>query len=148
MLDTFLPVDAKSPEDTRALGKKLGKQLEGGTIIALFGDLGAGKTQLVKGICEGLGLDPDTVTSPTFTLINEYRGGRLDVYHFDAYRIRKLSEFISLDYEDYFFGNGVTVIEWADRIEDLLPPDAARIRMTHVGPESRRIEWYEAMQLS
>lgn len=129
-----------TPDETRALGRTLSDHLETGAIVALYGDLGAGKTQIVTGICEGLGIDPSVVTSPTFSLINEYRGRHSAVFHFDAYRIKRLSEFLALGYEEYFFGDGICVIEWPERVEDLLPAGTIRLQLTHVGPEARRIE--------
>ena len=140
MLPDLLPATTDSPEETRALGKALSSSLGPGSIVALYGDLGAGKTRLVMGLCEGLGIDPAAVTSPTFSLINEYRGPEHTVYHFDAYRLKRLGEFLALGYEEYFFGDGITVIEWSERIEELLPHDAIRLRMTHAGAQTRRIE--------
>ncbi|MBC8286170.1 MAG: tRNA (adenosine(37)-N6)-threonylcarbamoyltransferase complex ATPase subunit type 1 TsaE [Nitrospinae bacterium] len=105
-----------SPEETLQLGKFLGSSLIPGDIILLFGDLGAGKTHLTQGICIGLGLDPDAyIRSPTFTLINEYPG-RLPIYHIDLYRIDSQEEIYSLGLEEILFNQGVTVIEWAEKL--------------------------------
>jgi len=110
-----------SIEASQAFGESWAKELTGGEIFALHGVLGAGKTQLVKGLARGLGFEGD-VTSPTFTLIHEYRGGRLPLYHIDLYRIRSEKEAVDLGIEEYLPSDGVTVIEWPDRIPTLLPP--------------------------
>jgi tRNA threonylcarbamoyladenosine biosynthesis protein TsaE len=111
-----------SIEASQAFGQGLARQLVGGEIIALHGVLGAGKTQLVKGLARGLGFAGD-VTSPTFTVIHEYRGGRLPLYHIDLYRMRSEREAVDLGLEEYLpSSDGVTVIEWPDRIPNLLPP--------------------------
>ena len=110
-----------SIEASQALGESWARELTGGEIFALHGVLGAGKTQLVKGLARGLGFEGE-VTSPTFTLIHEYLGGRLPLYHIDLYRIRSEKEAVDLGIEEYLPGDGVTVIEWPDRIPSLLPP--------------------------
>jgi tRNA threonylcarbamoyladenosine biosynthesis protein TsaE len=110
-----------SIEATQDFGENLANELAGGEIIALRGVLGAGKTQLVKGLARGLGFTGD-VTSPTFTIIHEYQGGRLTLYHIDLYRIRSETEAVDLGLEEYLPGDGITVIEWPERIEHLLPP--------------------------
>jgi tRNA threonylcarbamoyladenosine biosynthesis protein TsaE len=112
-----------SIEASQALGESWAQDLTGGEIFALHGVLGAGKTQLVKGLARGLGFEGD-VTSPTFTIIHEYLGGRLPIYHIDLYRIRSEKEAVDLGLEEYLPGDGVTVIEWPDRIPTLLPPQA------------------------
>jgi tRNA threonylcarbamoyladenosine biosynthesis protein TsaE len=112
-----------SIEASQALGESWAAGLVGGEIFALHGVLGAGKTQLAKGLARGLGFEGD-VTSPTFTIIHEYRGGRLPLYHIDLYRIRSEKEAVDLGLEEYLPGDGVTVIEWPDRIPSLLPPEA------------------------
>ena len=120
-----MKVITNSPVETRRLGEKLGRLLAPGDLIALTGELGAGKTVLVQGIAAGLGIE-DTVTSPTFLIIKEYPG-KIPLYHIDAYRLAGPDELLDLGYEEYFFGQGVTVIEWADLILDLLPPAYLRI---------------------
>ncbi len=108
-------------EETEEFGIKLGKSLKSGDIVCLNGDLGAGKTTLTKSI--GLGLDvKEYITSPTFTLINQYRG-RLPVYHFDVYRLENVDELYDLGFDEYFYGNGVCIVEWAEKIEKLLPKE-------------------------
>jgi tRNA threonylcarbamoyladenosine biosynthesis protein TsaE len=122
------------------LGRILAQQLLAGDILAFFGDLGAGKTCLIKGICQGLGVPENVyITSPTFVIINRYKG-RLPIYHFDFYRLSCLDEIIDLGYEEFFFGEGVCLIEWADRAEDLLPDDYFKILMQHISPTERKIE--------
>ena len=115
-----------SPEETRALGKTLGEQAFPGEIICLNGELGVGKTVLTKGFAEGLGV-AEPVTSPTFTMIQEYKSGRLPLYHFDVYRIGDPEEMDELGYEEYFFGEGVTMIEWSTLISELIPMSARKI---------------------
>ena len=110
-----------SIEATQTFGESWAGELVGGEIFALHGVLGAGKTQLVKGLARGLGFEGD-VTSPTFTIIHEYLGGRMPLYHIDLYRIRSEKEAVDLGLEEYLPGDGVTVIEWPDRIPTLLPP--------------------------
>ncbi len=110
-----------SVEAAQAFGESWTTELKGGEVFALYGVLGAGKTQLAKGIARGLGYTGD-VTSPTFTLIHEYRGGRLPIYHLDLYRIADEPSAIAIGVEDYLPGDGVTIIEWPERIEALLPP--------------------------
>lgn len=112
-----------SAERTRAIGKHLGMLLQAGDVVAFTGDLGAGKTCCIQGIASGLGI-PETiaVTSPTYTLIHEYQG-RVPIYHFDVYRLGSEDDVYDLGYEEYFYGSGVTLIEWADRIRSFLPED-------------------------
>jgi tRNA threonylcarbamoyladenosine biosynthesis protein TsaE len=111
-----------TPIETGQLASHLGALLQGGEVIALEGQLGAGKTHFVKGLAEGLG-SHDHVTSPTFNLIHEYLGGRLPLYHFDVYRLDSPAELEGLGYEEYFYGQGVTAIEWSDIIKAYLPAD-------------------------
>jgi tRNA threonylcarbamoyladenosine biosynthesis protein TsaE len=139
VIDTLLPADTQSAAETEALGARLAAALSPGDVVALYGDLGAGKTHLAKGICAGLDIPADRVTSPTFTIVNEYEG-RLPVYHVDAYRINHLEEFFELGYDAFFFGDGVTIVEWPSRVEALIPGDAIRLRLTHLGGDGRRVE--------
>jgi tRNA threonylcarbamoyladenosine biosynthesis protein TsaE len=119
-------------------GKSLALELSAGSVVALVGDLGAGKTALSKAIAAGLGITDD-VTSPTFTLINEYGGGRLPLYHFDVYRLDDPSDLEELGYEEYFYGRGVTIVEWADLVSDYLPEDAIVIEIKYGEDEDERI---------
>ncbi|MFY9213469.1 MAG: tRNA (adenosine(37)-N6)-threonylcarbamoyltransferase complex ATPase subunit type 1 TsaE [Tissierellaceae bacterium] len=108
-------------KETEDFGIKLGRLLEPGDIVCLNGELGAGKTTMTKSIGIGLGVE-EYITSPTFTLINQYRG-RMPVYHFDVYRLENVEELYDLGFDEYFFGNGVCIIEWAEKIEKMLPED-------------------------
>jgi tRNA threonylcarbamoyladenosine biosynthesis protein TsaE len=126
-----------SPEETDAAGQRLGATLEAGDVVALSGELGAGKTVFVQGLVRALGVTTGA-TSPTFVLVNEYRG-RLPVHHVDAYRTASLAELLDLGLEEMMDGDGVTVIEWAERLEPLLPARAVRVRIAGVGDESRAI---------
>lgn len=109
-----------SAEDTRKLGLKLGAQANPGEVYTLVGDLGVGKTVLTQGIAEGLGIE-ESVCSPTFTIVQVYEEGRIPFYHFDVYRIGDIEEMDEIGYEDYFYGEGLTMIEWANLIEEILP---------------------------
>lgn len=111
----------KGLEETREFGIKLGSLLKSGDIVCLNGDLGAGKTTLTKSIGLGLGVE-DYITSPTFALINEYNG-RFPVYHFDVYRLENVEELYDLGFDEYFYGHGVCIVEWAEKIEKLLPKE-------------------------
>ncbi|MBS0660989.1 MAG: tRNA (adenosine(37)-N6)-threonylcarbamoyltransferase complex ATPase subunit type 1 TsaE [Verrucomicrobia bacterium] len=111
---------SESVADTLVAGRAVGEACTPGTILALCGDLGAGKTHFVKGVCQGLGADAE-VTSPTFTLLHEYRGGRLPVFHFDLYRLASAEEALGLGFDDYLEAGGVCVLEWADKFPELLP---------------------------
>ena len=115
----------KSRAETVKLGRELGKALKPGSIVALTGDLGAGKTYLTKGIVKGLGVKAG-VRSPTFVIMNIYPG-KIPVFHYDCYRLKNEAEMEKLGYEEYFYGNGVTVVEWADRIPGLIPKTAVRV---------------------
>ena len=114
---------SNSAEETIATGRTYGRSAGKGDVFALIGDLGAGKTQFVKGFVAGLGSSAE-VTSPTFVLVHEYEGGRLPVYHFDFYRLANSEAGLRLGFDDYVFGEGVSLIEWADRYSDLIPKEA------------------------
>ena len=129
---------SRSPEETRALGEKLGVKLQPGAVIACIGELGAGKTCFLQGLARGLGVS-SAVTSPTFVLVNQYRG-RLPVFHLDAYRTEALTEVLELGLEEMMHGDGVTVIEWADKILQLLPPGTVTVRIRGLGDDPRSIE--------
>jgi tRNA threonylcarbamoyladenosine biosynthesis protein TsaE len=124
--------DARS---TFALGRRIGKTLKKGTVVALTGPLGAGKTVLTKGIASALGVK-DIIVSPTFTLINEY-SGKLPFYHFDLYRLNNLSEMECLGTEEYFEGSGVCVVEWADKFPEIIPPKSMRVTLEHAEKGAR-----------
>jgi len=124
---------------TDRLGQLLADALPAGSVVALVGTLGAGKTRLVQAVAAGLGVPRDGVTSPTFVLVNEYQGGRLPVYHFDTYRLRDEDEFLELGPEEYFQGDGITFVEWADRVVDLLPSERLEIHLEVTGETSREV---------
>lgn len=113
-------IETYSAQETYDLGKKIGEQLSPGSVLTLVGDLGVGKTVFSQGLAEGLGIT-EPVNSPTFTIIQIYEGGRLPFYHCDVYRIGDISEMDEIGYEDYFWGDGVCLIEWANLIEEILP---------------------------
>ncbi len=138
-LSNVLPVTTGSPEETRAVGRRLARVLSGDRVVALEGTLGAGKTVLVKGLADGLGLDGDGVSSPTFTVIHEYRRPGLVLFHVDAYRVESAAEWSELGIEDVLYGPGWCVVEWPERLGPLLPGDAVRIRLEHRGATSRHI---------
>ena len=130
---------SRSAEETAAAGFACGRGARVGQVFALKGDLGAGKTQFVKGFVAGLGSDAE-VTSPTFTLLHEYTASRCPVYHFDFYRLASVDAVLRLGLDDYVFGDGVCIIEWADRFAELLPSDAIWITITAPNETERVIE--------
>ena len=119
-------IESFCPEDTFALGQKIGELVKPGTVISLVGDLGVGKTVFTQGLAKGLGIT-EPVNSPTFTIVQVYDGGRLPFYHFDVYRIGDIEEMDEIGYEDYFYGEGVCLIEWADLIREILPEQMCRV---------------------
>jgi tRNA threonylcarbamoyladenosine biosynthesis protein TsaE len=127
-----------SASETKAAGTRLAEKIQAGDVLALVGDLGAGKTQFVKGLAKGLG-STAVVTSPTFTLVHEYQGNRLPIYHFDFYRIESLAALWAIGFDEIVFGDGVSVIEWADRFVDAIPPRARWIKFEIVSDDQRRI---------
>jgi tRNA threonylcarbamoyladenosine biosynthesis protein TsaE len=131
---------AHGPEETRAWGRELGLTLRENSVIGLLGDLGAGKTELVKGIAEGLG-SSDPVTSPTFTLVHEYRSGRLPLFHMDFYRLQTEQELDEIGFDDYLCRHGVCAIEWADRFVHRIPRDAIRVEVQITSGNERLIFW-------
>jgi tRNA threonylcarbamoyladenosine biosynthesis protein TsaE len=135
-----LKIISKSIEDTVGIGCKLAKTLKKGDVVALIGDLGSGKTVLTKGIAKGLGVkDVRYVNSPTFVIIKEYKG-RQKLYHFDLYRLDHESMLDDISFEEYFYGDGITVVEWADKIADLLPKRHLEVKLSVAGENSRKIE--------
>jgi tRNA threonylcarbamoyladenosine biosynthesis protein TsaE len=129
-----------SPEETRAAGFDLARSAVPGTVLALHGDLGAGKTELVKGLAAGLGSD-DAVSSPTFTLVHEYRGGRLPLFHFDWYRLERVEELEEAGYYDYLDQRGVTVVEWAAKFPSELPPETQHVYLSFLTDGTREVRW-------
>lgn len=127
-----------SAAETKAAGARLAEEIQAGDVVALVGDLGAGKTQFVKGLAKGLG-SKEMVTSPTFTLMHEYQSKRVPIYHFDFYRIESLAALRAIGFDEIVFGDGVSVIEWADRFADAIPPRARWIKFEIVSDDQRRI---------
>ncbi|MGD1041657.1 MAG: tRNA (adenosine(37)-N6)-threonylcarbamoyltransferase complex ATPase subunit type 1 TsaE [Sedimentisphaerales bacterium] len=134
-------ITTNSAGETVKFGQKIGSQLKGGEVIALYGPLGSGKTHLIKGIVAGLGAEDaaNEVTSPTFVLVNEY-SGRLDIYHIDAYRLDSIAQFEQIGFDDYCHPGSVVLIEWADKIEQALAGiNYIKIELSHLGPTARTI---------
>lgn len=129
-------ISSRAVEITHQLGAQLGRALRAGDVIALQGDLGAGKTNFVQGIAQGLNIRED-VNSPTFILANEYTSGRLPLYHIDAYRVEDAREAVGFGLEDYLDGDGVTVIEWAERVREALPNDILWVELEYVAENER-----------
>jgi len=133
-------ITSHSAEETIGLGQTIGRQLQGGEVVAIVGPLGSGKTHLIKGIAVGAGAaDRQAVNSPTFVIINQYEG-RFDIYHIDAYRLDSAAEFEMLGFDDLCYPESVVLIEWADRVEAVVrDADPIRIDLGHSGPETRTI---------
>ena len=134
-------IETNSASETLALGEKLGKAAKPGQIYTLNGDLGVGKTVLTQGFAKGLGIT-EAVNSPTFTIIQEYTEGRLPFYHFDVYRIGDIEEMDEIGYEDYFYGDGLCMIEWANLIDEILPERRSEVTIEkdlEMGFDYRRI---------
>ena len=127
-----------SPEETRALGRTLAQALQGGAVVAFTGDLGAGKTAFVSGMAEGLGIE-ERVTSPTFTIVNEYEGGRLPLFHFDMYRLGSADELFHIGWEDYLARNGVCAVEWSENVDEALDGDTIRVDISRGEDDNTRI---------
>ena len=130
-------IESTSPDETRGIGERLAARLGAGDVVACIGELGAGKTCFIQGLARGLGVTSE-VTSPTFVLVNQYRG-RLPVYHLDAYRTLSLTELADIGVEEMLHGDGVTVVEWADKLLPLLPARTITVAITGLGDEPRRI---------
>lgn len=129
--------ETNAPEETEAVGAALGRVLTPGTILAYRGDLGAGKTAFTRGLARGLGCK-EQVTSPTYTIVNEYLGGRLPLFHFDMYRLRSSEDLWDIGWEDYLDRGGVCAVEWSENVEDVME-DAVLITIEKTGEDSRRI---------
>ena len=119
-------IETNSPEETFALGEKIGTEAQPGQLYTLIGDLGVGKTVLTQGIAKGLGIE-EPICSPTFTIVQVYEEGRMPFYHFDVYRIGDIEQMDEIGYEDYFYGQGLTMVEWANLIEEILPDSYQQI---------------------
>ena len=131
-------ITLKSEEDTRALGLSIADAAEAGDVVALIGDLGTGKTALTRYIAEGLGVR-ETISSPTFTIVKEYKSGRLPLYHFDVYRLGSGEELLDIGAEEMLDGDGLCVIEWADIVSDVLPEESLVIKIEYGAEEGERI---------
>ena len=129
---------SNSAQETEALGERLAARLRPGDVIAYTGDLGAGKTAFTRGLARGLGV-ADRVTSPTFTIVNEYEGGRLPLFHFDLYRMNSPEELFDIGWEDYLARGGVCAVEWSENVADALERDTVRVDIRRGGEESRRV---------
>ncbi|MCI8836251.1 MAG: tRNA (adenosine(37)-N6)-threonylcarbamoyltransferase complex ATPase subunit type 1 TsaE [Ruminococcus sp.] len=121
-------LESKSPKETYQIGKRLGREAKAGEVYTLTGDLGVGKTKFTQGFAAGLGVT-EPVNSPTFTILQIYESGRIPLYHFDAYRIGDIEEMEEIGFEEYVMGEGVSLIEWADLVEEILPSDCIRLRI-------------------
>ena len=132
----MLKIRTKSVEETQRLGEMIARSLCGTEVVALYGDLGVGKTHITQGICKGLGVD-DGVSSPTFALVNEY-SGKCKIYHFDMYRVKTLNDLYSTGFFDYI-DTGVIIVEWSENIEAALPKNAIKIKIERTGAEKERV---------
>lgn len=127
-----------SPQETRTLGSSLARQLRPGDVLLLWGDLGAGKSEMTRGIAEGLGVTA-TVTSPSFTILNVYDDGRIPLYHFDWYRLNSVDELYEMGMDEYLGGDGVAVVEWPSQCPEAIPETHLAVRLTPVGENEREI---------
>jgi len=137
-----LEIVSRSSQETFENGRSYGEQAKAGEVYALNGDLGAGKTVWAKGFAAGLGI-AEPVSSPTFTIMQTYEGGRLTLHHFDVYRIEEPDEMEEIGFEEWITGDGVSLVEWADMVEELLPEETIRVTITRItdgGPDDRLIE--------
>ena len=139
---SYMMVITNNAAETRALGRRLAEQLKAGDVILLEGELGAGKSELARGVAGGLGVT-ETVTSPSFTILNVYESGRIPLYHFDWYRLESSEELYELGMDEFLGGDGIAVVEWPGRCPDAVPEGAVRIRMTAAGENERMIECEE-----
>jgi len=135
-----------SPQETRALGGRLADVLWAGAVVAFTGDLGAGKTAFVSGMAEALGVE-ERVTSPTFTIVNEYEGGRLPLFHFDMYRLGDADELFHIGWEDYLARGGICAVEWSENVEEAIEDDAVRVAIRRGEDENSRIITIEGVEL-
>lgn len=134
----MMVVETASPEETAALGERVGRALAAGDTVALAGDLGAGKTAFVQGLARGLGIG-ERVASPTFTIVNEHEDGRVPLFHVDFYRLEDEGELDAIGFDDYFARGGIVVVEWADRFPRAMPAERLDVRIEITGPATRRL---------
>lgn len=132
----MMKLQSDSPDQTIEIAKEFSKRVKTGDVVCLRGELGAGKTQFVRGFVQGFGFTGNEVSSPTFTVINEYLGD-VNIYHFDCYRLEHYSEAVEIGAEEYFYGDGITIIEWPDKISELLPNDALKITIQVLSENKR-----------
>lgn len=132
-----MKIISNSVTDTLKIGRAIAKNLQKGDIVCLFGQLGSGKTVLAKGIASGLGVASDNVISPSFVIIRQHTQAKLPVYHFDLYRLKSIKDILALGYEEYLYGGGVSIIEWADRLNGCLPDEYLKIELTVKNKNSR-----------
>ena len=135
-----------SEKETEELGSRLGRQLEPGAVVAFTGDLGAGKTAFTRGLARGLGVT-ERVTSPTFTIVNEYEGGRLPLFHFDMYRLSSSEELYDIGWEDYLARNGVCAVEWSENVADALEDGTITVRICRGALDGQRMIEIEGVEL-
>lgn len=133
-----MQIRTHSPEETEAIGRKIAAKLLPGDIIAYYGDLGAGKTAFTRGLAAGLGVT-EQVTSPTYTIVNEYLSGRLPLFHFDMYRLDSADDLFDIGWEDYLARGGVCAVEWSENVMDALPEDTVWVRIAREGDTGRSI---------
>jgi len=132
-------VISHSEEETFRIAREYARQTKPGDVICLEGDLGAGKTHFTKGFVTAFGLDKNIVSSPTFALINEYQGDKIEIFHFDCYRIEEIQEALEIGAEEYFYRDGICIIEWPERIQAILPSHSKTVTITSTGPSEREI---------
>lgn len=132
----------KGPMETRDAGRKLAAKLRAGDVLLMYGDLGAGKSEMTRGIAEGLGVT-ETVTSPSFTVLNVYESGTIPLYHFDWYRLESAEEIYELGMDEYLGGDGIAVVEWPTQCPDAIPEDHLKIEITPVDENTREIRWIQ-----
>jgi tRNA threonylcarbamoyladenosine biosynthesis protein TsaE len=139
-LDALLPAETASADATIALGRQLAETLRAGDVLALEGEVGAGKTHLVKGIAAGLGVDPESVTSPTFGLIQLYEGETVPLVHIDLYRLERPLDLAGIGFDEALDERAVCLVEWPELAADRMPSETIRLRLTHLGGNRRRVE--------
>jgi len=132
---------SSSEEETFRIAKEYASHTKPGDVICLEGDLGAGKTHFTKGFVTAFGLEKDIVSSPTFALINEYQGDTVEIFHFDCYRLEKIQEALEIGAEEYFYGDGICIIEWPERIRAILPSNSKTVTIISTGPSEREIRF-------
>lgn len=136
---------SSSVEETIQIGSEFGRELKPGDVVCLNGDLGSGKTHFVKGVASYFGIEPEAVSSPTYTLIHEYPGS-VPIYHFDCYRLKNEQEALEIGAEEYFYGEGICLVEWPEKIDSLIPEEAIWIKISHLSDSERTISIHQKQQ--